>query len=35
MDNIIDISGFPLPEQQEEARQSGASGSASPGWPTR
>ena len=36
MDNIVDLSRFPLPEQQHEAcRPSGASGSASPGLPTR
>ena len=35
LDNVIDVSKFPLAEQRAEAWPSGASGSASPGWPTR
>ena len=35
MDNVIDVSRFPLPQQQPRRRPSGASGSASPASPTR
>jgi len=35
MDNIIDISGFPLPEQREEAEQNAVSGLGSPALPMR
>ena len=35
LDNVIDASRFPLPQQAESARGRGASASASPGLPTR
>ena len=35
LDNVLDITFWPLVRQAEEARASGASASASPGWATR
>jgi len=35
LDNVVDVSRFPLPQQDQEAKPSAASGLASPGWPTR
>ena len=35
MDNVVDVSRFPLAEQQAEAKPNGASGWVSPDWPTR
>ena len=35
LDNVLDATVWPLPQQHAEARPSAASASASPGWATR
>jgi hypothetical protein len=35
LDNVLDVTVWPLPQQQDERGASAASGSASPAWATR